>query len=112
MGDDMRTFIVVFALFGMGMGSAHADDTGWMRWERVIVDASDLLVLCREEAEAHYVGLGEPVYQWTGSYHDYANMLYADGKLRVDGRDVEVHCRIPRNAREHYLTMEVVDPGE
>ena len=79
--------------------------------ERIVTAASDLLPLCRQEAEARYVGLGEQVYQWTGAYHDYANTLYADGKLRVSGRDVEVHCRIPRNARERYLTIEVVDPA-
>ena len=106
----MRKIILVSTL--LAAGAAHAQDPGWLRWERVIVNASDLLGLCRQEAEARYVGLGEPVYQWTGSYHDYANTLYADGKLRVDGRDVEVHCRIPRNARERYLTMEVVDPGK
>lgn len=106
----MRVLITLSAL--LAMGGAQAQDPGWPRWERVIVNASDLLGLCREEAEARYVGRGEPVYQWTGSYHDYANTLYADGKLRVDGRDVEVHCRIPRNARERYLAMEVVDPGK
>jgi hypothetical protein len=92
--------------------AAHAHEPDVYERERIVSVASELLPLCRQEAEAHYIGMGEQVYQWTGFYHDYADTLYADGKLRVDGRDVKVHCRIPRNARERYMTMELVDPGK
>jgi hypothetical protein len=36
----------------------------------------------------------------------------SDLRLRVDGLDVQVHCRIARHARERYMTMELVDPGK
>lgn len=104
----MRTILAVYALFALG--GVHAQERGWPRWERLVGSASELQVLCREEAQAHYIRRGKAVYQWTGSYHDYADTLYADGRLRVDGRDVEVHCRIPRNAREGYLAIELVEP--
>lgn len=107
-----RTILLPMLLLSSGIVVAHDHDHGHAHaHEYVVTAASDLLPLCRQEAEARYVGLGEQVYQWTGAYHDYADTLYADGKLRVSGRDVEVHCRIPRNARERYLTMEIVDPG-
>lgn len=49
--------------------------------------------------------------QWSGTCRDYANTLYADGKLRVDGRDVAMACRSARSARERYMTIAFDDPG-
>lgn len=109
---DMKRTILLPMLLSPGIAAAHDHDYDHDHHHpRIVYAASDLLALCRRETEARYVGLGEQVYQWTGAYHDYANTLYADGKLRVSARDVEVHCRIPRNARERYLTMEIVDPA-
>lgn len=96
------------ALPGLLVGAAPAQA---LREERIVHSASQLQALCREQAEARYAGAGEPVYQWTGSHHDYANTLFAEGKLRVDGRDVAVKCRSARNARERHITVEFDDPG-
>ena len=49
---------------------ATAHEPGVFERERIVAAASELLPLCRQEAEARYIGLGEQVYQWTGSYHD------------------------------------------
>ena len=76
----------------------------------VIQRASELVPWCRSEAEAHYVGRGETTYQWTSSYHDRGNVLHVEGKLRVEGADVTVQCRIARGARRHYASIEFTDP--
>lgn len=109
---NLRMQRILFLPLLAAATAAPAHEPGFYERERTLGAASELLPLCRQEAQAHYIGMGERVYQWTGSYHDYANTLYADGKLRVDGRDVEVHCQIARNARERYMTMEMVDPGK
>lgn len=78
--------------------------------DRIIGQASELVSWCRAEAEAHYVAKGITPYQWTSSYHDKGNVLHVDGRLRVHGNDVEVHCRIARGAREKYAVIEIDDP--
>lgn len=75
--------------------------------DRVIEQASDLVAWCKAEAEAHYIAQGVTPYQWTASYHDRSNVLYVDGKLRADGRDVAVQCRIARGAREQHGIIEI-----
>jgi hypothetical protein len=75
--------------------------------ERVFQRASELVPWCRREAEAHFVGLGITTYQWTAAYRDEGNTLIVDGKLRADGRDVPVTCRIARGARERYAHIEI-----
>ncbi len=90
--------------------SAHGD--GDIDEERVISLASQLAPWCRDEAEAIVIGRGGTPYQWTASYRDRGDRLQVDGRLRVDGEDVAVRCRIARGARERYASIEfdVVDP--
>lgn len=78
--------------------------------ERVFQRASELQPWCRQEAEAELVGRGLTTYQWTGSYRDEGNTLVVEGKLRADGRDYPVSCRIARGARERYATIEISEP--
>jgi len=84
---------------------AHDDDD-----EIVFTQASELLPWCRAEAEAHYVGKGVTPYQWTGRYYDRSNVLYVEGRLRAGGKDVDVRCRVARDARERYAVIEIDDP--
>ena len=76
---------------------------------RVISQASDLVPWCKAEAEARFVAKNITPYNWTASYHDRSNILYVDGKLRVNGEDVTVRCRIASGAREEYGTIEIDD---
>lgn len=85
-------------------------ETDHLHHERIFQRASELVPWCRSEAEAHFVGRGETFYQWTSSYHDRGNVLHVEGKLRVEGADVTVQCRIARGAREQYATIEITDP--
>jgi hypothetical protein len=85
---------------------AQVQPPGLHDHEIVINSASQLVPWCRTEAEAHFIGQGASVYQWTASYHDRGKVLHVNGKLRVDGKDVAVSCRIARGARERYATIE------
>lgn len=81
------------------------------RAEWIVHEASELVVPCREEAEAHYVGRGLVTYQWTASHKSRGNALFVDGTLRVEGgHDVRVSCRLPRGARLGHMTMELAAP--
>jgi len=75
----------------------------------IISQASDLVSWCKAEAEARYVARNITPYNWTASYHERGNVLYVDGKLRVDGEDVAVHCRIASGARDEYATIEIAE---
>lgn len=77
--------------------------------DRTFQRASELVGWCRQEAEAHFVGQGIPTYQWTASYQDRGNQLIVEGRLRADGRDVPVTCRVARGAREHQATVDIGD---
>ena len=100
----MRYGIAAVLGFALLPASAHDDD------EIVFTQASELLPWCRAEAEAHYVGRGVTPYQWTGRYYDRSNVLYVEGRLRAGGKDVEVRCRVARDARERYAVIEIDDP--
>ena len=96
-----RMYIFALSLFAL---SAFAHEH-----ERVITQASDLESWCKSETEARYIARDITPYQWTASFHDSGNILYVDGKLRVHGDDVTVHCRIARGAREEYGAVEIDD---
>ena len=85
---------------------AHGPDD---HHDREIHQASELVPWCRQEAEARYVGRGETTHQWSARYSDRGNTLSVEGRLRVEGRDVKVQCRIARGAREQYATIEIQD---
>jgi hypothetical protein len=104
----MRHALALLALSLASPLMAH-DETTVHDHELVITRASQLVPWCRAEAEAYFVGQGASVYQWTASYRDSGNTLHVDGKLRVDGKDVTVGCRIARGARERYATIEIHD---
>lgn len=87
---------------------AH-DENPHPHHERSFQRASELVGWCRQEAEAHFTGRGIPTYQWTASYHDRGNQLIVDGKLRAEGEDVAVQCRVARGARERYATVDILD---
>lgn len=88
-----------------------ATGNGYDPDEREIHQASELVPWCRQEAEARYTARGETTYQWSASYSDRGNTLSVEGRLRVEGRDVKVQCRIARGARERYATLDISDPG-
>lgn len=77
--------------------------------EQVFQQASELLPWCEAEARAYFVGQGITTYQWTGRYYDQGNMLFAEGKIRANGNDVPVACRVARGGRERYAVVEVKD---
>jgi hypothetical protein len=93
-------------LFASLPAAAHDPDDH----DREIRQASELVPWCRQEAEARFVARGEKTYQWSASYGDRGNTLSVEGRLRVEGRDVKVQCRIARGAREHYASIEISDP--
>ena len=99
---NVRFVVLMAALVSAAPLAAHEH-------ERTIAQASDLVQWCRSEAEARYVAKGLQTYQWTSSYHDSGNLLAVDGKLRVHGDDVAVHCRVARGAREEYASIEIED---
>lgn len=99
--EGSRVLAMIFALC---VASAFGHDR-----ERTISQASDLAPWCQHEAEARYVARSMPTYQWTASYHDSGDIFVVDGKLRVHGDDVAIHCRIARGAREEYAAIEIED---
>lgn len=78
--------------------------------ETEFFQASALLPWCEAEARAHFVGMGITPYQWTGRYYDDGNMLVVEGRLRANGEDVPVACRVARGARERYAVVEIRTP--
>jgi len=98
----MRTMSPLLALVALS-ATVFAHD------HLVIAQASDLVPWCKAEAEARYVAKNLATYQWTASYRQDGNMLIVDGKLRVHGEDVAVHCRIASGAREDYAVVEIED---
>lgn len=98
--------IAAIVLLTSTLVGPHPDDLH----ERVIHRASDLVPWCREEAEAIVIGRGGTPYQWTASWHDRGDVIHVDGKLRVDGKDIGVSCRIARGARERYASLEFNEP--
>lgn len=78
--------------------------------DRVINRASELVPWCRAEAEARAIGEGKTIYQWTSSHYSRGNVLHVDGKLRVEGADVVVRCRIAKGARQQYASMDMESP--
>lgn len=78
--------------------------------DRIISRASELVPWCRAEAEALAIGEGKTIYQWTASHHSRGRVLHVEGKLRVEGEDRLVHCRIAQGARQQYASIEVTKP--
>jgi len=113
MEQRMRIAAVALALAATTVVAGEPPEPGFRpghEHELVFGTAGDLLPWCRQEAEAHYVGLGFPTYQWTARYKQDGNMLVVEGKLRVHQDDVPVRCRVPQNARERYAVIEIDDP--
>jgi hypothetical protein len=75
----------------------------------IIDRASELVPWCRAEAERRFVAKGLTPYQWSASYHDRGKMLSVSGRLRVEGRDVEVRCSVVRGAREYDASIQIDD---
>lgn len=99
MDNPVKAYHAILLLTGTCSAFGHE--------HRVISQASDLVPWCKAEAEARYVARNVTPYNWTASYHERSNVLYVDGKLRVNGDDVAVRCRISSGAREEYATMEI-----
>ena len=78
--------------------------------DRVVQLASQLDPWCRSEAEAHMVARGQATYGWTSSYMSRGNVLHVEGKLRVQGADVAVRCRISQGARLRYASIDLQAP--
>lgn len=72
--------------------------------------ASELQPWCEEEARAHFVGKGLTTYQWRGRHYQKGNVFFVEGKLRADGEDVAVACRVAKGARERYAVIEINVP--
>jgi len=69
--------------------------------------ASDLMSWCEAEARAHFVGKGVTSYQWSGRHYEKGNVLFVEGKIRANGDDVPVACRVAKGARERYAIVEI-----
>jgi hypothetical protein len=95
----MKTFCAFVLLTGTLSAFGHE--------QRGISQASDLVPWCKAEAEARYIAKNITPYNWTASYHERSNVLYVDGKLRADGEDVTVHCRIASGARDECATIQI-----
>lgn len=78
--------------------------------DRVIQQASELVPWCRSEAEARMLALGKDTYGWTSSQVLRGNVLHVEGKLRVQGDNVAVHCRIVKGARLRYASIDIQAP--
>ncbi len=107
----MRQTIIASGLWLSLAALPHAADGHEHDHDREIHQASELVPWCRQEAEARYTARGETTYQWSASYSDRGNTLSVEGRLRVEGRDVKVECRIARGARERYASISVSDPN-
>jgi hypothetical protein len=75
--------------------------------DRVISLASELDPWCRTEAEARLLADGKTTYGWTSSHLSRGNVLHVEGRLRVQGADVAVNCRIVKGARLRYAAIEI-----
>jgi len=106
----MRNAMAMGVLLLAAQPSLASDPAAYDPYEREISQASELVPWCRQEAEARFVARGERTYQWSASYSDRGNALSVEGRLRVEGRDVKVNCRIARGARERYATIDIQDP--
>ena len=106
----MKYVKAIAATLIIASSSASADEP-YRDPYRIINQASELVPWCKSEAESRYIARSITPYQWAASYHDRSNILYVDGRLRVHGDDVAVHCRVARGAREQYATIEIDDPS-
>lgn len=100
----------LFALMLM-MSPAPVVVEGDVYVEREFHNASELVSWCRDEAEARVVASGGEPYQWRASHKSQGDTLIVEGKLRVDGEDLTVRCRVARGARERYASIEMVAGG-
>ena len=100
--------LIITVAFALASGQGQAHDPYYL--DRTVGAASELVAWCRAEAEARYAAKGVSTYQWTSSYHDRGNPLFVDGKLRANGNDVPVHCRIARGAQLRYASIQIEDP--
>jgi hypothetical protein len=103
MESNMQKLMVTLLMMSMAPVMAHDDD------EIEFHQASELLPWCKAEAEAeaHFAGKGVATYQWTARYFERGNTLVVEGKLRADGTDVPVSCRVAKGARERYAVIEL-----
>lgn len=109
---------IIIALLALALGSvAEAGDHD--SYEREIHLASELSDWCKDESAAYFIGQGFNPSNWTSSYSDRSNMLYAEGKWLIN-RDVEgrllahrervtVKCQIARGARARYGVLEILE---
>ena len=72
--------------------------------------ASELFPWCEAEARAHFGGKSVTTYQWSGRYYDRGNVLFVEGTIRANGKDVPVACRVARGGRERYAVVEIKEP--
>lgn len=102
----MRIAIGVLLIGLSGAGFASEGQT-YARDEIVFNTGSALLSWCEDEARAHFVGMGVDAYQWTGRHYVSGDTLHAEGKVRADGKEVPVTCRVAKGARERYAFIEI-----
>lgn len=100
--------LLIAAVLASASGPVGSQDPYYL--DRTVHHAGDLIGWCRAEAEARYAARGMPTYQWTSSHVERGNTLFVDGRLRADGVDVPVHCRIARGAQLRYASIEIDDP--
>lgn len=97
----LATAIAVLAMSSTASAGKHH--------EIEFLQASELLPWCQMEAQAYFAGKGIPTYQWTARYYESGNVLFVEGRIRVNGNDVPVNCRVAKGARERYVIVEVDD---
>jgi hypothetical protein len=109
----MSPFLLIPLHLALASASTDDPDTGHHHdphhGHAVIDRASQLVPWCRAEAERRFVAKGLTPYQWSSSYHDRGKMLNVTGRLRVEGRDVEVRCSVVRGAREYDASIQIDD---
>jgi hypothetical protein len=82
---------------------AHEDSR-----DLVLATSTDLRDWCQRASEARLVGERKTPSNWTARHYEKGNTLMVDGKWRVAGREVEVHCRAGRGTRAEFATVEIM----
>lgn len=105
----MKSFAMLVLLAGASLQASAQVPVPVPAVEPVINTGSELARWCRTEAEARFVAEGRAIYQWSSSHHSRGNTLIVNGRLRVEGTDYLVECRIARGAREYYGSIEITE---
>ena len=74
--------------------------------DRPFLSGSELQEWCRVESEADVIASGKTPYNWTSRHVERGNTLVVEGAWRVDGKRVQVECRVAKGAQRQHATLE------